>query len=300
MSDPFDLNDRRAYEAWREHKLARYPVSIEALTVEIRDPLKLAADERATLLRCCGKTNFAFYKTDRGDDPDKAIPQAIAKQLGLLRLDHNLLADEDGLTTLSVASSGMRRDYIPYTNHALKWHTDGYYNQPEERITAFQLHCVRPAASGGENALLDHEIAYLRLRDENPQYIAALMQDDAMTIPARTDDNGVARPAQSGPVFSKNPDGSLHMRYTARKRSIEWKNTPSTLAAVRFLEELLATPSPFVFRSRLAAGMGLICNNVLHDRTAFADSDTQTRLIYRARFYDRIPKTFSGLGTATA
>ena len=288
MSDPFDLNDRSAYEAWRQDKLNHYPVSVEALTVAIRDPFKLTAAERSALLRCCHKTNFAFYATDRGNDPDKTIPQAIAQQLGLRRLDHNLLADEDGLTTLSVASSGMRSDYIPYTNRALKWHTDGYYNLPEERITAFQLHCVRPAASGGENALLDHEIAYLRLRDENPQYIAALTQEDAMMIPAREDDSGVARAAQSGPVFSKNPDGSLHMRYTARKRSIEWKDTPSTLAAVRFLEELLATPSPFVFRGRLAAGMGLICNNVLHDRTAFADGGAQTRLIYRARFYDRL------------
>lgn len=288
MADPFDLSDTRAYERWREHKLADYPVSTEALTIEIRNPFKLTADERAALLRCCGKTNFAFYKTDRGDDPDKTIPQEIAKQLGLLRLDRNLLADEDGLTTLSVVNSGMRSDYIPYTSQALKWHTDGYYNQPEERITAFQLHCVRPAANGGENALLDHEIAYLRLRDENPQYVAALMQDDAMTIPARANDSGVARAAQSGPVFSKNPDGSLHMRYTARKRSIEWKNTPMTLEAVRFLEALLATPSPFVFRGRLAAGMGLVCNNVLHDRTAFANSGAQSRLIYRARFYDRL------------
>lgn len=288
MSDPFDLNDRSAYEAWRQHKLDGYPLSLEALTIKIGDPFKLAEDERAALLRCCRKTNFVFYKTDRGEDPDKTIPQAIAKQLGLLRLDHNLLADEDGLTTLSVANSGMRSDYIPYSNHALKWHTDGYYNRPAERITAFQLHCVRPAASGGENALLDHEIAYLRLRDENSEYIAALMQDDAMTIPAREDGNGVARAAQSGPVFSTNPDGSLHMRYTARKRSIVWKDTGATLEAVKFLQELLATPSPFVFRNRLAGGMGLICNNVLHDRTAFLDGDAQTRLIYRARFYDRI------------
>jgi hypothetical protein len=34
--------------------------------------------------------------------------------------------------------------------------------------------------------------------------------------------------------------------------------------------------------------MGLVCNNVLHDRAAFSDSDTQKRLLYRARYYDRI------------
>lgn len=288
MSNPFDLTDARAYQQWRAHKLADYPTDVAALIVEVRDPYALTQNERAALVSLCAKTNLVIYKTGCGDDPEKAIPQAIARQLGLVRLDHNLLADEDGLTTLSVAGSGVRRDYIPYTNHALKWHTDGYYNQPEERITAFQLHCVRPSARGGENALLDHEIAYVRLRDQNPEYIAAFMQDDAMTIPAREDDNGIARTAQRGPVFSTNPDGSLHMRYTARKRSIEWKNTPTTLAAVKFLEDLLAAASPYVFKTRLAAGMGLICNNVLHDRTAFEDSDESVRLIYRARYYDRV------------
>lgn len=288
MPDPFDLGDAHAYGQWREAKLSDYPTDINDLVVTVRNPYALTEDERFALLRSCAKTNLAIYKTDRGEDPDKTIPQAIAKQLGLNRLDHNLLADEDGLTTLSVANSGMRRDYIPYTNRALKWHTDGYYNQPSERILAFQLHCVRPAERGGENALLDHEVAYIRLRDENPAYIAALMEDDAMTIPPREDDNGVARAAQSGPVFSKNPDGSLHMRYTARKRSIEWKNVPTTLAAVKFLEDLLAAPSPYIFRGGLAAGMGLVCNNVLHDRTAFEDSAENSRLIYRARFYDRI------------
>ena len=39
---------------------------------------------------------------------------------------------------------------------------------------------------------------------------------------------------------------------------------------------------------RLAPGMGLVCNNVLHDRAAFVDSTTQRRLILRARFYERI------------
>ena len=46
------------------------------------------------------------------------------------------------------------------------------------------MHCVSPAKSGGENSYLDPEIAYILMRDENPDYIAALMQDDVMMIPA--------------------------------------------------------------------------------------------------------------------
>ena len=55
------------------------------------------------------------------------------------------------------------------------------------------LHCVSPAADGGENGLLDPEIAYLRLRDENPEFIRALMAPDAMTIPANTEEGGENR-----------------------------------------------------------------------------------------------------------
>ncbi len=37
-------------------------------------------------------------------------------------------------------------------------------------------------------------------------------------------------------------------------------------------------------------GWGLICNNVLHTRTGFADGQPP-RLLYRARYYDRLAGT---------
>ena len=80
------------------------------------------------------------------------------------------------------------------------------------------------------------------------------------------------------------------MRYTARTRSIEWKQDAVTQRAVKALEQLLAGDTPYVFRYRLAAGEGLLCNNVLHNRTEFEDEVDKgmNRLIYRARYYDRI------------
>ncbi|HRI18848.1 MAG TPA: taurine catabolism dioxygenase TauD, partial [Burkholderiaceae bacterium] len=116
-----------------------------------------------------------------------------------------------------------------------------------------------------------------------------LMQPDAMTIPERTDEQGVARAAQTGPVFSVNEDdGSLHMRYTARTRSIAWKQDAATRAAVACLEDLLAGNPPGAFEIRMEAGMGLVGHNVLHDRSAFDDDPRQPRLLYRARFHDRV------------
>ena len=83
--------------------------------------------------------------------------------------------------------------------------------------------------------------------------------------------------------------GNLHMRYTARTRSIEWKQDAATLAAVAALERLLASDTPHIFKARLDPGMGLLCNNVLHDRSAFIDDPGQPpRLLYRARYLDRM------------
>ena len=237
---------------------------------------------------------MAIYASQVGGLEDKTIPRALGGRFGLKRLDNNMLADDDGITVLRRDAGKSRRGYIPYSDKRLLWHTDGYYNAPESRIRAFVLHCVSPAARGGENSLLDHEIVYIRMRDANPDYVRALMAPDAMVIPANTEAGATPRPAIGGPVFSVDPmGGNLHMRYTARTRSIEWKQDPLTQEAVHFLEQLLAGDLPYIFRHRLDAGQGLLCNNVLHNRTAFMDDADRgiARLVYRARYHDRIAGT---------
>jgi len=292
MNSPFSLENDTAYRQWRERKLDGYPTQVAQLVVEVDDPRRLKESEYRAILACCRKTNMAVYAGKTGRDPDKAIPRLLGARFGLIRLDNNLLADDDGLSSLTVQADQAHQQYIPYTNRPIKWHTDGYYNTPERQIWGLQLHCVQSAASGGENALLDHEIAYLLMRDANPELIRALMQADAMTIPARVEEDGVARPDQGGPVFAIQPSsGNLHMRYTARTRSIVWKQDETTLAAVAFLEKLLDSDLPYIYRARLEPGMGLICNNVLHDRAGFTDDASHKRLLYRARYFDRIAGT---------
>jgi alpha-ketoglutarate-dependent taurine dioxygenase len=288
---PFDPGNDAAYRAWRDRKLARYPAATEALVVEVRDPRALTAAERAAIVDACDRANLALYASPVLD-ADKDIPRTLGRQLGLERLDANWLADDDGITSVTVATGeagGVRGDFIPYTDRPIRWHTDGYYNPPDRPILGMILHCVAAAAEGGENGLVDHEIAYIAMRDADPAMVRALMREDAMTIPERSDDAGVARPAVAGPVFRVDPaSGRLSMRYTARTRSIAWSPDPDVRAAVAFLERFLATPSPFVHRLTLAPGMGLVCNNVLHERTSFSDAPGQPRLIYRARYYDRV------------
>lgn len=220
-----------------------------------------------------------------------AAVRQFAARFGLWRLDHHLCANVDGVAELSVAASGVRTGYVPYSNRSLSWHTDGYYNARSSPVRAVVLHCVSSAASGGDNALLDPEIAYIHLRDENPAFISALEHPECMTIPANTGETGDAeiRPAVCGPVFSRDPrSNALHMRYSARKKNVRWRDDELTRAALAFLTEILAAADGPVLRYRLEAGEGLISNNVLHNRTAFDDGPDHHRLIYRARYYDRI------------
>ena len=81
------------------------------------------------------------------------------------------------------------------------------------------------------------------------------------------------------------------MRYTARTRNIVWRDDPVTDQAIAFLSTLLASDSVAIFRARLEAGQGIICNNVLHNRTAFVDDPDHKRLVYRARYMDPIALT---------
>ncbi|OZA23516.1 MAG: taurine catabolism dioxygenase TauD [Hydrogenophilales bacterium 17-61-9] len=320
---PFDLSNETGYRAWREAKLAAYPRSVDELIVTLNDPHHLHAEEMAALASRCARSNMAIYHAPGHPAADKSFPHRLAARLGLVRLEGNYLSDEDGLSSITPTSEAgsNRGEFIPYTNKPINWHTDGYYNALDRRILGMTLHCAQDAAAGGENALLDHEIAYIQLRDINPDYVAALMQPDAMTIPARMDEalapaltplppageganaepkpinergqassptQSIARAEQSGPVFAVDPDqGFLTMRYTARTRSIVWKDDAVTQAAVKTLADILAR-SEYILTAHLRPGMGLVCNNVLHTRSAFADSPERRRLLYRGRYYDRL------------
>jgi len=327
-NSPFDLANESGYRAWRDSRLAAYPRSVEELIVPLADPRKLRAEEFAALESRCARANMAIYSTTHLPAADKSLAHQLGRQLGLVHLEGNYLADEDGLSSITPAAdedSSARGDFIPYTHKPINWHTDGYYNALDRRILGMTLHCAQDAEAGGENQLLDHEIAYIQLRDANPDYIAALMQPDAMTIPARMDEaphsperplpnppplageganatpnpidwrgqalsptQSIARPEQSGPVFAVDPDaGFLTMRYTARTRSIVWKDDAITRAAVKTLAEILAD-SEYILTARLRPGMGLVCNNVLHTRSGFTDSPEHRRLLYRGRYYDRL------------
>lgn len=276
------------YREWRAAKLDRYPNLAEELVVEIGGLTDLAAGEKAAILASCARANMAIYSC-RDRKADRAAICAFASGFGLTRFDHHLCANDDGVSEVTVAAGGKRTGYVPYSDRSLSWHTDGYYNDESNRVRSVVLHCVQDAATGGRNAVLDPEIAYIRLRDENSEFIGAFEHPECMSIPANIGVEGEIRPSVCGPVFSVDrSSGALHMRYSARKKNIRWRDDRMTTAARQFLSEFLADEDGPVLHYNLGPGQGLISNNVLHNRTAFEDTSDHRRLLYRARFFDRI------------
>lgn len=290
MRFPSDFLTLSSYQAWRDAKLAAIPSRVADLVVEVVDPQNPSRAEHQALLERLGKTNMAVFAAPPASCSKETMRRFCAC-FGLVRLDANQLADDDGISPLAVAPEGTRKRYIPYTDKPIAWHTDGYYNDMTHQVRGLVLWCQSPAQEGGANALLDHELAYIALRDRDPALAQALMRPDAFAIPANEDAEMSSRDMRLGPVFSVSQDGHLHMRYTARTRSIEWNEAGEVQEAKAALEEILAHPPFGLFLHRLEAGQGLLSNNVLHTRQAFKDDPKAPRLLWRARFYDRISES---------
>ena len=220
MLKPFSLSAPDDYARWRAQKLAKFPSSSEELLVEIRDLTNVSKAEEGAIAARIRRAGMAIYISSA--DATKNDVQAFGQHFGLKSLDKNPYADEDAITPLHDSQQEGRKLYIPYTNKAINWHTDGYYNENDRTIRAMLLHCRHPAGlSGGENQLFDPEIAYILMRDHDPDMIKAFMHDNAMTIPSNATDDHVDRQDSTGPVFSVDPKtNALQMRYTARKRHV--------------------------------------------------------------------------------
>jgi hypothetical protein len=288
ISNPFDLDDDAAYRTWRTGKLAAYPAGVEDLRVAVGCLAAPGPDELDAIARRVALYNMALVQTD----PEQIAPAGIlafGRALGLRTADSNLFADAQAVSAISPGGSDERAEYIPYTARPLSWHTDGYYNPPDAQVRAWTLFCRRPARICGVNSLLDHELAYVLLRDRSPEHIRALSHPEALGIPANVRDGQVLRAASLGPVFSTR-DGRLHMRYSARARHVTWRSTVETNAAREALDRLFS-PSPiYTFAHSLQSGEGLVSNNVLHNRTGFEEEPDRSRqrLLYRVRYLERI------------
>lgn len=289
------------YQKWREEKLAGCANGGTHNKVRLRNLSQPGESAISAMVSGCLKYNMVIYELENNDSTAddesqlklRADLKNFCTKLGLYDVETNRSQGDDGVVAIRVDNSGIGAGYIPYTNKPLSWHTDGYYNAADTRIYAMVLHCARDASEGGVNELLDPEIAYIRLRDENPALIAALIHEEAMTIPENTDERSSYRAVSIGPVFFLDEiTGALNMRYTARTRNIVWRDDSDTDKARAALSELLNN-DPLIVRHKLKPGQGIICNNVLHNRTGFKDGEDAAeniagRLLYRIRYKQRV------------
>lgn len=275
----FNYFNKEDYPHWREYKLRHGVRSMEMLMVEVCDPVALTNEERQAIIDNCTHANISFYRSAKALT-NSAELKTLGTQLGLYQLCDNPSADANKISHIEVSNDNR---YIPYTDKALSWHTDGYYNTESDTVRSFIMHCVRPAERGGDNSYLDPELIYILLYDENPDYIAALSHPQAMTIPA----NEGERDECSVPVLKHDVvTGKLAMRYTERSRYITWHESCKT--ALAYLHTLLRE-TPYKLNYKLSANEGVICNNILHMRSAFSDSSEQhRRLLYRARYREAV------------
>ncbi len=291
-NSPFLLENETGYQLWKTVKLERYNCHIPDRIIKIADPASLSPATLKKLADQLRTFNFAFFNIDAADaEFSTGGFLAFGRQLGLNRIDIGASAETTGVTLLSaVEPSHKRSRYIPYTNRALNWHTDGYYNPMSSRINAFSLYCVNQAGQGGDNFMMDHEMLYMQIRDTDPDSLIALMDSGAMIVPANISNKRVIRRAESGPVFIVDSEtGRLGMRYSARPHNIVWKTDAVSKRAVKLVREILMD-SEYIARLKLKTGQGIICNNVPHGRKAYADdsSGKPSRLYYRARYYDAV------------
>jgi len=281
------------FQRWKSQKFEKTNTNADDLLVEIKDPLNLTSNEEKQLRQVVSQNNFVIYQYQPGKDYSVSGYQHLCNRLGLTNTISNLAANDDDVSLIQVSGKIHDKEYVPYTNQALKWHTDGYYNEPDQLVQSFVLHCIHAAHQGGANSFMDHEIAYLLLHERNPDWVEALSASDVMTIPANTQGRKILRAAFQGPVFDTSiTDARVYMRFTERKRNILWKQQDDVLQAIVALGEILNQPNPWKIDITLEPGQGVICNNVLHRREAFQDDNNSgnRRCFHRIRYQDRVDR----------
>jgi alpha-ketoglutarate-dependent taurine dioxygenase len=240
----------------------------------------------ADLRTAIASAGYCCYRGPSTSDANAVLQ--LCQKLGLRTLDDTLVGARGALTVIGKPSTASAAGaYRPYSASALGWHTDGYANAADASVRAFALHCVRPATTGGANQFVDPRRVLARLVEANPSAVKTLMRDDALTIPANVRGGAVLRAQRSVPVFAADADGYLITRYTARRKHVRWH--PDVSAARGAMMDAIAREAEDVQAIVLAPGEGVICANVLHNRSEFVDhAGLDARAYLRGRFFERL------------
>ena len=263
---------------WAAQKENNIPKNINEISVEIKDINRATKNEISKIKSTLDKFNSCLYRSNRDLESNSCLLD-FAKAVGMKTFDCNNIEANEISTISSIKNEKIQ--YIPYTNKALNWHTDGYYDK--KPLFSWLLHCINPADDGGENYLLDHELAmreYVLSYDD----IEVLMNKRAITIP---ESQGSNRSEISTYIFSFDNDyEKLHMRFSMRKENI--KMSDNTFTAMSKLTDVIENNcSKYSITYKLSKNEGILSNNILHGRNSFKDDKVQRKLL-RIRSYERL------------
>ena len=263
---------------WAEEKERNIPHNIDGIIVNIHDINNVKISEIAKIKETINKCSSCIYSSKIALKSNTNLLKFV-ESIGMRTYDRNNIESNEISTITPLENNKI--NYIPYTDKSLNWHTDGYYDK--KSIFSWLLHCVHPATHGGENYLLDHELA---LREYVLRYddINNLMSEDALTIPESKD---TSRSEISTYIFSiKNQYKKLHMRFSMRKDNIG--TSPKAGDAVTKLKEIIENDcAKYSLTYKLQKNEGIITNNILHGRKAFKDDKVKRKLL-RIRSYERL------------
>jgi len=207
------------------------------------------------------QTGFAHYAWRYSPSDPYDDVAGLLNRLSLTDADQGVIRERGELSLLRDLSGSPKGRFPAYRASAMNWHTDGYYNAPDDAVRCFTLHCVEPASEGGALTLMDDAFLVLALLLEDPLLVALLSHPQAMTLPQNRDDLG-----------------------HDRTDPIQWRCDATKRAATRAVELINLNPNWHI-PLRLNKGEGVITRNVLHARAAFVDStDHPKRLMLRGRF----------------
>ena len=263
---------------WAEEKEKNIPRNINGILVNIHDINNVKTSEITKIKETINKYNSCIYSSKIALKSNTDLLKFV-ELVGMRTYDCNNI-ESSKITTITPLENN-KINYIPYTDKSLNWHTDGYYDK--KSIFSWLLHCVNPATQGGENYLLDHELALREYVFSNDD-IDDLMAGDALTIPESKD---TSRSEISTYVFSfKNQYKKLHMRFSMRKDNIG--TSPKASVAVTKLKKIIENDcAKYSLTYKLQKNEGIITNNILHGRKAFKDDMVKRRLL-RIRSYERL------------
>ena len=264
---------------WAAKKDLDIPSNINDLKVSISDINHVSKAEISQIKQKLTKFNCCIYASGTNLDDNSKIMR-FAQSLGMRTFDsHNI--DDSAISTISANKDENNMRYIPYTNKGLNWHTDGYYDS--KPIFSWLLHCIEPALSGGENFLLDHELAireYILKYDD----IIYLTNNETFSIPT---DEVAKREITSNYVCDMNNEyKKLHMNFSMRKENII-VNKDSEYAMSKLIKIIKEDCKKYHLTYKLSKSEGIVSNNILHGRSAFKDGRVM-RKILRIRSHERL------------